>query len=312
VSGGSVLVVVAHPDDEVLGFAGVLVRSVRAGRRVHVAVVTNGDSPRGSPRATARYGIRRGRESISAARVLGLRAHADPRRSGLWLLGYPNNGLAAIARGEEPPHAARPHTYAAGDGIRSPLGRGDLRRLTDGRPSPLTREALERDLELVVDLARPAEVYTHAPFDGHPDHAEVHRQVVSALERRGLAPTVRTTLIHPAGTAESMYESAYEWPNPALPATRQRERFTPELEFDPPPTAAGPAWGPDGPPHEFVEVPAEMQERDPERNLKWRALACFRSQIDCTPAADGAYHPSCGYLRAFVKRSEFFWVAYGR
>jgi LmbE family N-acetylglucosaminyl deacetylase len=41
-SSGPVLVVVAHPDDEALGFAGVIKSAITAGRPVYVAVVTNG------------------------------------------------------------------------------------------------------------------------------------------------------------------------------------------------------------------------------------------------------------------------------
>jgi LmbE family N-acetylglucosaminyl deacetylase len=40
---GPVLVIVAHPDDEALGAAGVIARARAAGRRVYVAVVTNGE-----------------------------------------------------------------------------------------------------------------------------------------------------------------------------------------------------------------------------------------------------------------------------
>jgi LmbE family N-acetylglucosaminyl deacetylase len=41
---GPLLVVAAHPDDEALGFAGIIATARAAGRRVVVAVVTNGDS----------------------------------------------------------------------------------------------------------------------------------------------------------------------------------------------------------------------------------------------------------------------------
>jgi LmbE family N-acetylglucosaminyl deacetylase len=50
---GPMLVVAAHPDDEALGAAGAIARARASGRRVFVAVVTNGDSwlrqKRGSP-----------------------------------------------------------------------------------------------------------------------------------------------------------------------------------------------------------------------------------------------------------------------
>ena len=51
-----------------------------------------------------------------------------------------------------------------------------------------------------------------------------------------------------------------------------------------------------------------MQVAEPDRNLKWRAIARYASQVDCTRREDGGYHVSCGYMRAFVKRHEFFWT----
>jgi GlcNAc-PI de-N-acetylase len=51
-----------------------------------------------------------------------------------------------------------------------------------------------------------------------------------------------------------------------------------------------------------------MREPSAQKNLKWRVLAQYASQIDCGRDEHGVYHPSCGYLRAFVKRHEFFWT----
>src|SRR5581483_8355714 len=106
--------VAAHPDDEALGFAGIIVHARESGRRVRVAVVTNGDSERpgrslpaggaraGSASSTVRYGIRRARETVAAMGVLGLRFSRDPTRSDILLLGYRNNALPQIARSGEP------------------------------------------------------------------------------------------------------------------------------------------------------------------------------------------------------------------
>ena len=160
----------------------------------------------------------------------------------------------------------------------------------------------------MLDLAEPSDLYTPAGFDGHPDHAEVHRQVAAALRRRGQRVTIHSTLIHPAGTRDRMYESAYEWPNPAQHEVASPfERFTPHLDFAPPPFDSGANWGPLGPPDELVEVPQEMQDPDPRSNLKLQAIRKYVTQLNCRRKAQ-SYHPSCGYLRAFVKRREFFWI----
>lgn len=317
------LVVVAHPDDEALAFAGLIRHALDAGRRVAVAFATNGDgrvverSRLGRTRppsadSAVRRGLRRNREAIAASRVLGLERDAEPGRSQVHFLGYPNGGLATVASAEDAWSGD-----AAGHGTTWALGRGgstggDLRSLLDGRPSQLRADHLHRDLDDLVALVSPAEILTHASFDGHPDHAALSAEVRSAAARAGGGIRVRTALVHPAGTADRMFESAREWPNPPDGPAGPGARFTPHLAFGPPPTPDGPDWGPLGPPHELIETPPAMRHPDPRRNLKWRAIACHETQLDCAVGPDGLVHPSCGYLRAFVKRHEPLWVEPGR
>lgn len=317
------LVVVAHPDDEVLGFAGVIARSRAEGRRVVVAVMTNGDfesrgrwplryagAPRGWSARVANLGLTRNQETVDAMSLLGLRRSLDPHSSDVFFLGYPNGALSAIAASAEPRYddATQLHrTYALEHGrFRSA---GDFRFLVSGRHSRLRAADLAEDVATLIELVAPTDIYTHAEFDGHPDHAETARLVRVAVAELSSPATVRTTLIHPEGTAGRMADSADEWPNPSLRAVATPfERFTPLLEFEPPPVSDGFDWGPLGPPHELVDVPAEMLETDPRRNLKWQVIAQHRSQVSCRQDRSGAYHASCGYMRAFVKRHEFFWV----
>jgi LmbE family N-acetylglucosaminyl deacetylase len=269
------------------------------------------DVERGRPAMKAEHGLVRGEETLAAMKLLGLHA------SDVFLLGYPNLGLAAIAAASTPftdDPSGLHHTYAArGDGDRAHCD-GDLRHRLDGTHSPLTATALAADLDAVLTLTQPTDVYTHAIFDGHPDHAEVSRQVGAALARSALSGTLHTTLIHPEGTGACMGPSADVWPNPPLTDGDPFRRLQPALDVTPPPIPPcdprprGTSWGPDGPPNELVEVPDAMQTADPDRNAKWQILSRYVSQIDCRKAADGTYHPSCGYMRAFVKRREFFWT----
>ncbi|MGZ8693911.1 MAG: PIG-L deacetylase family protein [Gaiellaceae bacterium] len=246
----SLLVVVAHPDDEVLGTAGVIATAVRAARTVKVAIATDGDAWQGSE-----TGERRRAESLAGLALLGV---GD---DDVQFLGYPDNGLSRLFR------------FGA-------------------------RRKLRRDLHGLAAGAQ--EIYTHVPFDGHPDHAALARLVVEA------APTgvaVRGTLMHPPGAGSCLELSASRWP---APAGEPHERFLPAAEVGPPPAPAcapDPAtagWGPLGPPHEVREVPSDMQAPDEAENLKWQAIACHPSQVELGPV-------SAGYLRAFVRRHEFFW-----
>jgi N-acetylglucosamine malate deacetylase 1 len=67
-----VLVIAAHPDDEVLGCAGTLVRHTRSGDQVHIAFLTDGVSSRGREQTGRAAEILRRRASASeAARIIG-------------------------------------------------------------------------------------------------------------------------------------------------------------------------------------------------------------------------------------------------
>jgi LmbE family N-acetylglucosaminyl deacetylase len=271
-------------------------------------------APPGRPALVTSVGLTRGMETIAAMALLGLRWSPDPAASDVLLLGYPNLHLQAVAAATQSiadDGSGLHRTWAArGDGAGCD---GDLRFRLDARHGDLDARSLAADLDAVVALARPTDVYTHAVFDGHPDHAEVARQVEAALGRSGFAGTLHTTLIHPDGTASCMGPSAERWPNPPLVDGDPFARFTPARDVTAPPIPAcdGPVtsldWGPAGAPDELVPVPPEMQRENPDQNLKWQVIARYASQVDCEKRASG-YHASCGYMRAFVKRHEFFWT----
>lgn len=67
---GRVLVLAPHPDDEVFGCGGAILRQVAEGGFVQVIVLTDGDHSPGHPDILA-YGRTRREESINAANVLG-------------------------------------------------------------------------------------------------------------------------------------------------------------------------------------------------------------------------------------------------
>ena len=329
-SANAVLVVVAHPDDEALGFAGVIESAVAQGRPVYVAVVTNGDASQlgsdtgycgassGAPATTAHYGLRRDGETLAAMSLLGLVRTSDPASTRVFFLGYPDGGLQTIASsgaGWTGDATGLHRTYAEdGDGSNSSCN-GDLHYQLSGMHAPLSASGLSGDLDSLIALTRPADVYTNAAFDGHPDHATLHQFVVDAVQRSGLTPVVHSTLMHPSGSGSCMAQSAYMWPNPSDPAgVNPNGRFTPTLDVTGPPTPVcsssptGQSWGSAGPPSELAAVPADMRSTDPSTNKKWQVISQYASQINCTVNPDGTYQASCGYMRAFVKAHEFFWT----
>jgi LmbE family N-acetylglucosaminyl deacetylase len=322
---GPVLVIVAHGDDAFLGMAGMMYRHKLAGRRVYLAVATNGDQPQegtlsgycgaadGNPATTAHHGLTLAAETMEASGLLGMSYSTNLAQTDIFFLGYPNFGLAPISEAVSAPWqgggTGLQRTYAEDlDGSIATCN-GDLRYLISGQHSGFTAAALAADFDAVIDRTDPSDVYTLAEFDGHADHAEVSRQTIASVRRLGISANVHRTLIHPHGSEHCMGFSAANWPNPMRLDDDPLSRFTPTALFTAPPvpTCEAPtatSWGPQGAPNESVEVPAAMQATSPQNNLKYRTVNVWDSQ--CPP--DDPAHVTCGYFNAFVKKNEFFWL----
>jgi LmbE family N-acetylglucosaminyl deacetylase/glycosyltransferase involved in cell wall biosynthesis len=88
---GRVLVLAAHPDDEVLGAGGTIARNAATAEAVCVWIATDGDRQEGvAPGEEAAYGHRRREEARRAASVLGI---PEPRFGA-----FPDRGLAEASR----------------------------------------------------------------------------------------------------------------------------------------------------------------------------------------------------------------------
>jgi LmbE family N-acetylglucosaminyl deacetylase/regulation of enolase protein 1 (concanavalin A-like superfamily) len=322
---GPVLVVAAHPDDESLGAAGIIDRAKAAGRRVYVAIVTNGEgsavetqanycnAPSDAARA-AGYGLLRDREARDAMSVLGLTWSANLQQTELIFMGYPGGRLPDVATTDTPINNSMTgiqRTYAEEFDGNTASCNGDYRYLLSGQHSQFTRTALRNDLDALLAQTSPSDIYTHTSIDGHLDHAEISRQVRAAVRRADRYVRIHETMQHPQGDTFCMDLSSRRWPNPALTNNNPFARFTPTLDFTTPPANpcnaadASTSWGPLGAPGEWVDVPASMQSTTESANKKWQAISKHASQIDCSTPSD--YHVNCGYMRAFVKKREFFW-----
>jgi LmbE family N-acetylglucosaminyl deacetylase/regulation of enolase protein 1 (concanavalin A-like superfamily) len=328
---GPVLVLAAHQDDEALGFAGVIHEAKAAGRKVYVVVATTGSSglsgtasgycgaAPGNPATNAGFSLLRSEETVDAMGLLGLTRTSSLLTTDIIFLGYPQNGLEEIAQTNgtswQGDSAGLHRTYAHDFDGSNATCNGDFRYLLSGVHSDLTAEAMAADMESLLAVTNPSDIYTHAGHDGHPDHAKLSSSLTAAMIRRGTNAWLHTTLIHPEGTGGCQIQSAAMWPNPTLASVGGNPfaRFTPALSFlaptlpgcDHEATPTGSSWGPDGAPNELDTVPAPMQAATEAANLKWQVISRYATQIDCTPQPE--YHVNCGYMRAFVKREEFFW-----
>lgn len=84
-----VLVLAAHPGDEVLGCGGVIAKHIRAGEKVHVLTMCDGSRGTKSAVRDRLLGVKRTREAKLAAQQLGV----DPDYLTFW--GYQDNRLSS-------------------------------------------------------------------------------------------------------------------------------------------------------------------------------------------------------------------------
>ena len=166
-----ILVLAPHPDDEVLGCAGVIQQAIVQQRPLRIVFFTYGDNNQWSflvyrkrpvlkPTAVRGMGLIRHDEALAAAKVLGLMPEQ------LMFLGYPDFGTM--------------HIWKAHWGARPPF-RSMLTRVTAVpyknalRPgAPYKGEEVLRDLTTVLREFRPTKIFVSHPGDHMPDHSALY------------------------------------------------------------------------------------------------------------------------------------------
>jgi len=188
-----ILILAPHPDDEVLGNAGIIQQALAVGAPVYIAFLTLGDNyewafmayrrhPILSPAEMRRMGeVRRG-EALHADDILGV----PPDR--VTFLGYPDWGTLPIWTrywGDVPP-------------FRSMLTRVTAVPYPEAlRPGALYRgQDIVRDLETVIKDAAPTKVFVSHPGDAHRDHLALYLYTRVALWDLQLTPQLFPYLIH--------------------------------------------------------------------------------------------------------------------
>jgi LmbE family N-acetylglucosaminyl deacetylase len=242
----SILIIAPHPDDEVLMTAGTIHRAAAQGTRLTVCIASNGayldkDGKRAAIRRT---------ESLSALNLLGV------GEKSVRFLGYPDTGM-------EPELSFFFNLYE------------------NGSYETYQKADFERELDKLLEGAKPKLVITSSKWDMHGDHAGLYHFTVDAVSRLPEAkrPEVWQSLVHsPAGDDV--------WPIPGS------EYFTmpPGLEEMTDLKWVG-----------RISVPMEESE------LKLRAIREHRTALKYEEEPEVVR-----YLLAFAKREEIFWsVDYG-
>lgn len=334
------LVLAPHPDDEILGFAGLTAAYMAQGKPVEVIVATDGDAYCGACRFwknasvtgdtcsaadLAEFARVRRTESAAAAAVLG--------RPAPEFLGYPDTGLAAawrengLGRPETPLH--RSDFSACADCETCTAGYGE------GPDSGLTAASLLATLEERIAAAseRTLLATTH-PLDGHGDHSGLGNFIKTINDGLEHPRPVVYAIIHAHTPKETPAPDCW-YPGPeavacACPDERCAEadpgwiaglrdyRFRPEWPD------AFPDDAPYGEPRHLClpealyrgEADRGALDGDPpgrgEPSIKLSAVEKFRSQLG-TLAREGEVPAhlrgivDCnGYLTSFVRSTEAF------
>jgi LmbE family N-acetylglucosaminyl deacetylase len=331
----ALLVLAPHPDDETLGFAGLIDAYLRAGKPVSVVVVTDGDayceacrfwksssvagpmcsaeelSNFATPEIDSFAEVRRS-ESAAAAGILGL---PPPR-----FLGYPDTGLGAAWRNLEQGKTTEPLPRSDFSGCASCATCG----YGAGPRTALTAETLTASLrELIAEAPAGALIATTHWLDGHPDHAALGKFVRRLNEedasRHAVAHAVAYAVIH-AYTKNTANADCW-YPAPAAPVCPCMDDEAKALA-DPGWIArsAGQRLRPSLPaslPHD-ADYGEETQFCLPDRlyagddAVKLRAVRAYASQLGRVarrgshPAALEGIIDCSGYLTSFVRRTETF------
>lgn len=269
-----IMVVVAHPDDDVIIAAGVIHAARLRGEQVTVVYVTNGELVGGPVTGLARQG-----EAVRAQGLLGV------GENDLVFLGYPDNRLGDLYTS---PAFAEPgavltsvHGQSVTFGNRG-LGQADYHQHRFGMHASFNKKNMLADLVDLIARYRPTHVLTHADFDVHPDHKTVSIAVREAMQSAASSDaTYAATLFH----ALVWSIDANGWPLPPNPTTY----------FTEPPGLAptGVRWVD----RHSIDVPRTMQSTTPEVNPKYLAINAHESQ-----GGAGAF------IGKSIHRDEVFWA----
>jgi LmbE family N-acetylglucosaminyl deacetylase len=282
------LVFAPHPDDEALGCAGIVRQALARGKRVKIALFTNGDGFPGVASLIARKPVEqlapedylelarfRQVQSLAALQALG------GKPGDLEFLGYPDAGLDQVylSRGPAPfeqKFTRKSETYGP--------AQQDYHCAVHGRPASYTYASALADVVGLIGTFRPGRICVTSEADRHRDHQAAFRFVRDGIKAVGYDGAFETYLIH--GGPE------WPWPPGITPESR--------LEAHPVKGERIPLGVPWPPPHRVPLSPEEAR-------FKLAAIRAHTTHL--AGAVQGPLVQEREYLESFVKSEEVFWPA---
>jgi len=280
----SIVVFAPHPDDEVIGCAGIMMQALARGARVKVVVVTSGDGFDAAAAGVTHKRIDevgpddflalsrlRQTESRSALEILGGKAED------LIVLGYPDGDLGNLYDNTDDKvitqqFTKKNETYS--------LIQNDYHTSAHGKPAPYKHSSALGDMVELLTTLHPTEIYVTDEADGHIDHRAAFWFLRDAAKQAGYKGAFYTYLVHglPA------------WPfPPGVTPNRPFESRKVEGEVAP----RGLLW----PPPTRILLTPEQAER------KLKAI-----QAHNIPVVGMPEHQS--EMESFVKSEEVFWTPF--
>ena len=142
----NILVIVAHPDDEVLGMGGTIKKLTKNKNKVKIVIMATGIAARRSTnyQNSTRYTISKNEQKILEKQMITIKSHAKKAAkllgvSDIEFLGYPDNEMDTISNLE-----------------------------------------LTKSVERIIQKFKPEIVYTHTPLDVNVDHVCCYNAVLAA------------------------------------------------------------------------------------------------------------------------------------
>jgi LmbE family N-acetylglucosaminyl deacetylase len=307
-----IIIFAPHPDDEVLGFGGIIYEAVQLAKTVRVVIVTSGDAyfdaayfwKNGCPNNEAGYsgsnttltelenfGNARIQESKNALALLGV-----PMQN-IYTLGYPDGKLTEMYDS--------PNTVVQGNTTRTLSHTG----------KQFASDNLKEDIKSILRSNPNSTIFTTHIRDHHGDHSTLARFVQLA----------RTELLSDNMSFKTYWGIIHEpdrsddnsWPPPACSWVVQKGhimqnrelRYKPDLELQQPDSIK------DAPLHFSIKEILWSTKNDNPPLLR-SAIEKYKTQIGTvqsngeTPISDfEGWTDFNGYLISFVKRNHLLWTA---
>lgn len=196
----SIVVFAPHPDDEVIGCAGIIMQALARGARVTVVDITSGDGFDGAAAGVTHRAVNqvgpddffalsrlRQTQSRNALEILGGKA------DDLIILGYPDGDLGNLYQSTDDKiirqqFTKKDETYA--------LIQKDYRSSVHGKPAPYKRSSVLGDLAELLTTLQPTEIYVTDEADGHIDHRAAFWFLRDAAKQVGYKGAFYTYLVH--------------------------------------------------------------------------------------------------------------------